>query len=49
MADPYDEHGPTPNRPLNAPGKRPTLGPLLIAVGLLVLLAIVFLILFTLR
>lgn len=48
MASPEYERGPSPEQPLNAPGKRPTVGPALTVLGILALVALVFLIIFVL-
>ena len=46
MGSPEYEHGPSPNRPLNAPGDRPTLRPVLMVIAILAVVGVVFLLLF---
>jgi hypothetical protein len=48
MPSPEYQRGPSPEKPLNAPGKRPTVAPALIVLGILGLVAVVFLVMFML-
>jgi len=49
MPSPEYERGPSPNQPLNAPQRRPTVGPAVAVLALLALVAVVFLVMFALN